>query len=119
MSILKKGQEWPDEEGTVDVILSIDEGTDYPVQYRMVGSHSIGRDTIEGFLASHHQPTEFWLKLIANHEGLADYIISWLQTRNRGELQESFDNMRMRDAQNLKSELVWILESGGKPKNWI
>jgi len=61
VSVLAVGQVWTDESGDKDEILSIDEGTDYPVQFRMPGMHSVGRDTVEGFLASHTQPTSWWL----------------------------------------------------------
>jgi hypothetical protein len=50
---------------------------------------------------------------------LADYIMNWLITRNRGELAETFVNMRVRDYDCLKGELRWILKHGGKPPNWV
>ena len=50
---------------------------------------------------------------------LADYIVEWLISRNRGELAEAFGNMKVRDSENLKSELRWILMHGGHPPNWV
>jgi NTP pyrophosphatase (non-canonical NTP hydrolase) len=50
---------------------------------------------------------------------LADFIVDWLVSRNRGELDEVFGNMRRRDYENLKEELELILACGGKPPNWV
>lgn len=50
---------------------------------------------------------------------LAEYVLSFLQTRNRGELQKAFDDMRMGDYLLLLRELTMIFEHGGKPPNWI
>jgi hypothetical protein len=51
-------------------------------------------------------------------DALADYIIEWLQERNGAELLEAFEAMRVRDARNLREELVMILKHGGRPPNW-
>ena len=64
MSVLAVGQSWTSEDGEEDVIVSIDEGTWYPVQYRMHGG-SLGRDTVDGFLDTHTKPTRWWLALMA------------------------------------------------------
>lgn len=53
------------------------------------------------------------------HDVLADYILTWLQERNGGALQDAFDNMRMKDARLMTAELALILEHGGKPPNWV
>ena len=54
-----------------------------------------------------------------NIDALANYIIKWLKTRNHAELAEAFNNMKVRDYENLKGELPLILEFGGKPPNWV
>ena len=52
-------------------------------------------------------------------EDLARYIVSFLQRRNRGELQDAFDQMRVGDYNLLLEELAMILEHRGKPPNWV
>lgn len=49
---------------------------------------------------------------------LAAYILHWLKVRNGAELADAFDDMTVRDAENMRGELEMILEHGGKPKNW-
>ncbi len=51
--------------------------------------------------------------------GLAEYLLTWLESRNGGELLDAFQNMRVRDANLLRAELVMILQHGGKPPNWV
>ena len=47
--------------GVEDEILSIDEGTSYPVQYKMLSYGILGRATVDHFLNNHSQPSSWWL----------------------------------------------------------
>jgi hypothetical protein len=49
----------------------------------------------------------------------ADYILGWLRTRNGGELENALVEMRVRDAEIMRSELETILRYEGHPPNWI
>ena len=49
---------------------------------------------------------------------VADYVLCWLRSRNGAELQPALDNMRVCDANLMREELIMILASGGKPRNW-
>lgn len=55
----------------------------------------------------------------AEHFALADCIIDFMKTRNRGELIEAFDNMTVGGARLMREELASILASGGRPSNWV
>lgn len=63
------------------------------------------------------------INLSNEHDGkpshLAEYIVDWLKVRNRGELAEAFDNMRVGDLRLLLDELTLILICGGRPPNWV
>lgn len=49
----------------------------------------------------------------------ADYLLSWLRKRNANEFESVLDNMRVVDAKNMREELIYILQHGGKPDNWV
>lgn len=55
----------------------------------------------------------------AQDELLASYIVSWLCSRNGGELNEALTSMKVRDWDLMHDELVLILMHGGRPPNWI
>lgn len=67
---------------------------------------------------SANPPVSDKVDVLISVDTTADYILKWLPRRNGGELQEAFENMRVRDARNLREELVIILRAGGKPTNW-
>lgn len=48
----------------------------------------------------------------------AAYILDWLERRNGAELAPALEAMRVLDRRLLESELVHILQAGGKPDNW-
>lgn len=49
----------------------------------------------------------------------ADYIMDWLERRNGGEFREALEQQRTGDRRRMRDELVWILQHGGKPDNWV
>ncbi len=55
----------------------------------------------------------------AKESELAAYILSWLRSRNGGELDEAIGAMRLADHENMREELEMILEHGGRPPNWV
>lgn len=50
---------------------------------------------------------------------LAKLIVEFMRTRNRGELDEAFGDMRVRDYELLHEELGMILAHKGRPPNWV
>jgi hypothetical protein len=50
---------------------------------------------------------------------LPAYIVQWLRSRNGGELQHAFADMRVCDYELLLDELKLILAYGGHPPNWV
>lgn len=50
---------------------------------------------------------------------LAEYIVSFLETRNRGELRPAFDEQTVASRRLMLEELEMILEHRGKPANWV
>jgi hypothetical protein len=50
---------------------------------------------------------------------LALVILSWLRSRNGGELDEAIGAMRLADHENMRGELELILKHGGRPPNWV
>lgn len=49
----------------------------------------------------------------------ADFILTWIRERNGAELESAFEEMRVKDARIMREELIHILQSGGRPDNWV
>jgi hypothetical protein len=53
-----------------------------------------------------------------NLKSEAEYIFEWLERRNRGQLREAIESMRVLDRRLAIDELALILLHGGRPPNW-
>lgn len=52
-------------------------------------------------------------------KALAEYIITWLQTRNGSELRPAVMGLTVESFENMRAELNEIIRWGGKPPHWV
>ncbi len=87
MKLLSVGQEWIDCDGDPLVIVSLDPGTMYPVQYRYDEGGTVGRDSIGGFFRDLRPP---------DFVGFVGKLATALAAAEARETAAEADNRRLR-----------------------